>query len=364
MSPPKKRVAVIGAAGFTGKECLRLLEGHPCVELAAVMSARDEERPPVALRGALHEAPLAPLDLSALEGLDAVFLATPHERAAQLAPALVERVSCTIDLSAAHRLKDLSAYPRYYGFEHPHPALVEKAIFGLSEQAPALAQAAQQLAGTGEAGAPGQRMGVLLANPGCYVTSVCLPLLPLIREGMVDLEGDLILDCKSGVSGAGKNPGPGTHFASVHEDFRAYGIGTHRHEPEIRETLGTERAFFVPHLLPVFRGILSSIHLRPAAGLGVGDLREKLRQSYAKSAFVQVLAEDEGAPCLSEVQGTNLCRIAVLPHGERCVIVSVLDNLIKGAAGQAVQNFNLLMGLEESAGLPRGSALPMLEGWR
>ncbi len=359
-----KRVAIIGATGFTGKECLRLLEGHPSVEIASIMSARSEARPPVTARGALHEAPLPPLDLEALEGVDAVFLATPHETAARLAPELVQRVSCTIDLSAAHRIKDLSAYPKFYGFEHPNPSLVERAIFGLCEQAPALRQAAEDAAEfNNDKGVRGKE-GVLIANPGCYVTSVCLPLLPLLQAELVDLDGDLILDCKSGVSGAGKAASPGTHFASVHEDFRAYAIGTHRHEPEIRETLGTERAFFVPHLLPVFRGILSSIHLRPAKGQDADSLRSHLAEHYEDSPFVKILAKDQGSPCLAEVQGTNLCRVAVLPHGDRCVLVSVLDNLIKGAAGQAIQNFNLVMGLEEDQGLPCGSKLPMLEGWR
>ena len=358
-----KRVAIIGATGFTGKECLRLLEGHPFVQIAGIMSARTEVRPPVAARGALHEAPLPPLDLQALEDVDAVFLAPPHETAARLAPELVRRVPCTIDLSAAHRLKNLSAYPAYYGFAHPNPSLVERAIFGLCEQAPALRQAAKEVTAFKKTKGA-RKVGVLIANPGCYVTSVCLPLLPLLRAGMVDLEGDLILDCKSGVSGAGKSPGPLTHFASVHEDFGAYGIGTHRHEPEIRETLGTERAFFVPHLLPLFRGILSSIHLRPAKGQNADSLRTELASHYQDSPFVQILGEGQGSPCLGEVQGTNLCRIAVLPHGDRCVLVSTLDNLIKGAAGQAIQNFNLVMGLDETSGLPRGSTLPMLEGWR
>ncbi len=362
MSGSLKRVAVIGAAGFTGKECLRLLEGHPSVEIASVMSARSEVRKEIQVRGALHEAPLPPLDLDALNGLDAVFLATPHKTAAHLAPELIQRVSCTIDLSAGHRLKNLSAYPKYYGFEHPQPGLVEQAIFGLCEQAPQLGRAIQEA----EAFKAGKRetKGVLIANPGCYVTSVCLPLLPLLKADLVDLGGDLILDCKSGVSGAGKTPGPEMHFASVHEDFRAYGIGTHRHEPEIRETLGTERAFFVPHLLPVFRGILSSIYLRPKREENAKNLRRELAKTYEKSPFVQILEEGQGPPCLSEVQGTNLCRIAVLPHGDRIVLVSVLDNLIKGAAGQAIQNFNLVMGLEETEGLPRGNNHPMLEGWR
>jgi N-acetyl-gamma-glutamyl-phosphate reductase len=359
MARSLKRVAVIGATGFTGKECLRLLEGHPSVEIAKVMSAREETRAPLGGHGALRETELSPLDLPSLEGLDAVFLATPHETAAKLASEIIRWVPCTIDLSAAHRLKNLSAYPEFYGFEHPNPSLVKRAIFGLSEQAPALGTTLQKIENFNSQGE-----GVLIANPGCYVTSVCLPLLPLLQAGLLDPRADLILDCKSGVSGAGKTPSPGTHFASVHEDFRAYGIGTHRHEPEIRETLETDRAFFVPHLLPVFRGILSSIHLRPAEGQNAESLRARLKDRYQESPFIHILEENEGVPCLAEVQGTNLCRIAVIPHGDRCVLISVLDNLIKGAAGQAIQNFNLAMGLRESEGLPMGSSLRILEGWR
>ena len=187
----------------------------------------------------------------------------------------------------------------------------------------------------------------LVANPGCYPTAVALPLLPLLRAELI--EPDVIADCKSGVSGAGKTPAAHTHFGSVHENFRAYGVGTHRHAPEIAQVTGSDRIVFVPHLLPVFRGILATIYATPAAGITLGDVQSCLDDAYAAEPFVRVY--DRGLPELDRVQHTNFCDIGAAEAGGRIVLISAIDNLVKGAAGQAVQNMNLMLGLDEEAGL-------------
>ena len=340
------RVAVVGASGFTGKECLRLLAGHPEVSSTVAMASRAERQSsnPSSYPGALREPAQESFALDRLFGLDAVMLCTPHETSASLAADLVEKVGCVIDLSAAFRLQRLAAYDQHYGFTHPHPELCASAVFGLTEWA------RERL--------PGAK---LVANPGCYVTSVLLPVKALLAQGCLAADSDIIADCKSGVSGAGKAASAVTHFASVHEDFRAYAVGTHRHEPEIREQAGTERLFFTPHLLPVFRGILSTIHVRPAPGRTAADLQRALHDRYRGEPFVIVHGEADGLPCLADVQGSNRCHIGVAGHDDRAVVVSCLDNLIKGASGQAIQNLNAVLGLPETLGLetPRP-----LAGWR
>ena len=340
MSP---RIAVLGTSGFTGKECLRLLGAHPGFEVSATLSLREEPGEGLSYPGALREDSSDALDLARLEGVDAVLVCGPHEQSADLVPGLLEVVPRVIDLSAAFRLADPTLYPTYYGFEHPRADLLESRVFGLTEWARADLPTAQ-----------------LVANPGCYVTSVLLPLKALLAKGCVADGSSIIADCKSGVSGAGKTLGPSTHFASVHEDFRAYAVGAHRHEPEIREQSGLDRVYFTPPLLPVFRGILSTLHLEPSPGMSVDDLRAVLADRYRDEPFVEVL--EEGLPCLSEVQVTNLCRIGLAQHDDRIVLVSCLDNLIKGAAGQAIQNLNAMFGLPETLGLAVTSLAP--QGWR
>jgi N-acetyl-gamma-glutamyl-phosphate reductase len=338
-----RRIAVLGTSGFTGKECLRLLGAHPEFAVETCLSLREEPRAGLAYSGALHENASEALDLDRLQGIEAVLACGPHEPSADLVPKLLEIVPKVIDLSAAFRLAEPGLYPRFYGFEHPRVDLLETRVFGLTEWV--------------RDSLPSAR---LVANPGCYVTSVLLPLKALLEARCIAEGTAIIADCKSGVSGAGKSLGPSTHFASVHEDFRAYAVGAHRHEPEIREQLGTDQLYFTPHLLPVFRGILSTIHLEPASGLGAQDLRAALEDRYRDEPFVQVLPT--GLPCLSEVQGTNLCRIGLAQHGDRVVVVSSLDNLIKGAAGQAIQNLNAMFGLPETLGLTCASLAP--QGWR
>ncbi len=340
-----KRVAIVGTSGFTGKECLRLLANHPGVKDVILMSARDAPSPPTQYRGALAEPPSQPFDAEVLTGLDAVFVCAPHDASAALVPLLLERVHTVIDLSAAFRLSDPALYPLHYGFAHPAPMLLASAVYGLPEL-----------------GREALRDARLIANPGCYVTSVVLPVRPLLEAHCIAQESDIIADCKSGVSGAGKASTAVTHFASAHDDFRAYAVGTHRHEPEIREQTRCQRVYFTPHLLPLFRGILSTIHIVPGAGVRADDIRAALRDRYASERFVRVLAEDAGLPCIADVRQSNGCAIGVAQHGDRVVVVSCIDNLIKGAAGQAIQNFNVAFGLDEAAGLPAPTD-ERLQGW-
>ncbi len=318
-----KRCAIIGASGYTGQELLRLLAHHDHLEPAVVMTAR---------AGVVPEQPgIDPLDEARLKDVDGVFLCTPHGAASALARASLATGAKVVDLSADFRLRDEALFAATYGDAHGAPELLDEAVYGLTEHArDRVAQAR------------------LVANPGCYPTSILLPLLPLAQCGLLDAEAPLIADSKSGVSGAGKNPNERTHFGNVHENFLAYGIGTHRHAPEIAQELGRP-VVFTPHLLPTFRGILSTIYVQPTDGAGADQLRACLHERYAAEPFVEVMRE--GAPELRDVQRTNRCRIAVHQSGPVCVVTSAIDNLVKGAAGQALQNMNLMLGLDEAEGL-------------
>ena len=318
-----KRCAIVGATGYTGQELRRLLTNHCGLEAAVLMTARPGVVP--------DEADIGPLDLARLGDVDGVFLCTPHGAAAEIARAALEAGRPVVDLSADFRLRDEATYAETYGDAHPAPDLLHEAVYGLTEHARERVATAR-----------------LVANPGCYPTSVLLPLLPLQDASLVDPAAPVIADSKSGVSGAGKAPNERTHFGNVHENFLAYGIGTHRHTPEIVQELGRE-VVFTPHLLPTFRGILSTIYVQPAAGASADDLRACLHERYAAEPFVTVL--QEGAPELRDVQRTNRCVVAVHESGPLCVVTSAIDNLVKGAAGQALQNMNLMLGRSETEGL-------------
>jgi N-acetyl-gamma-glutamyl-phosphate reductase len=325
-----KRIAILGASGYTGRELLRLLARHPSLAVAHAMTARPgaEPEPP----RAPGERALEPLEPARLRGLDGVFLCTPHGAAAELARDCLQLGLRVVDLSADFRLRDPAVYAATYGHPHPAPELLADAVYGLTEHARGRVREAR-----------------LVANPGCYPTSILLPLLPLLEERLLDPEFPIVADSKSGVSGAGKTPSERAHFGNLHENFLAYGVGNHRHAPEIHQEAGTARILFTPHLLPVFRGILSTIYVRPRAGAGADALRACLAARYRGEPFVQVWAA--GLPELRDVQLTNRCAIAVVPGGELVVLISVLDNLVKGASGQALQNMNLMLGLDEAAGL-------------
>ena len=325
----KPRVAILGASGYTGRELARLLSAHPQIEAPILMSARigvDPEPPEFA-----HETPIDRLDLDRLDGLGGVFLCTPHGAAAPFARAALERGCKVVDLSADFRLRDPAAHASAYGEDHD-PALRTSAVFGLTEHAREAVRGAR-----------------FVANPGCYPTAVSLPLIPLLRSGLAELDADVIANCASGVSGAGKEPKKRTVFGNVHDNFLAYGVGDHRHQPEIWQAVGSERVLFVPHLLPTFRGILATLWVRPTVGADASTVRACLREAYAHEPFVRVY--ERGMPELMHVQMTNFCDIGVADVHGRVVIVATLDNLVKGASGQALQNMNLMLGLTETAGL-------------
>jgi len=329
-----KTVAIVGASGYTGRELLALLQHHRHLRASVVMTARP---------GATPEAPAFPndpvidaLDPQRLAEVDGVFLCTPHGAASEIARAALVLGKRVVDLSADFRLRDPAVYARSYGSAHPAPELLQQAVYGLTEHARAAVKKAQ-----------------LVANPGCYPTSVLLPLLPLLAQNLLHATAPIVADSKSGTSGAGKTPSERTHFGNVHENFCAYGVGTHRHAPEIWQEARTERIVFTPHLLPVFRGILSTLYVTPAAGVSADAIRSCLQERYAKEPFVKVYAgpPHKALPELSCVQHTNQCHIAVAQNGPLVVLVAVIDNLVKGASGQALQNMNLMLGLPEGEGL-------------
>ena len=328
--PHLERVAVVGASGYAGRELTGLLQRHPGLHLAGCFSARNEGGAgPPALHGAPAIQPLAELALPELDGL---FLCTPHGVAAPLAANALEGACKVVDLSADLRLKDVALWERTYGIPHPRPALCDAAVYGLTEHARAEVRGAR-----------------LVANPGCYPTAVLTGLLPLLEADLIAASGPIIADCKSGVSGAGKSPSGITLFGNVSENFRAYNIGAHRHTPEIHQAAETDRIVFVPHLLPCFRGILATLYLPPAQGVDADACRAALQQRYANEPFVEVLPT--GSPELADVENSNRVHLGVAQAGSQIVVVAVIDNLVKGAAGQALQNMNLMLGLAETEGL-------------
>jgi len=335
------RVSIAGATGYSGAELAAILARHPSVEVVGVYSGGSAAGAPFAslhpsLRGVDGPA-VAPFSVDAILATkpDAVFLATPNELSAEAVPALLEGGATVIDLSGSFRLKDASLYPAKYGFVHPAPELLAEAVYGLTEWCNGSLEGAK-----------------LVANPGCYPTSILLavrPLRPLLAPGAT-----IVCDAKSGVSGAGKRAESEYSFTELAGNFKAYGVGTHRHEPEIAAWLehGTPSVIFVPHLLPVPRGILSTIYLsfeRETTNQEISDLFEL---AYAFAPFVHVHAAGK-LPSLRDVVGTPRCEIGftLLEGGRNAVVVSVIDNLLKGAASQAVQNFNRVFGLGETEGL-------------
>ncbi len=336
------RVGIVGASGYSGSVLASLLASHRGVELVFCTSDKRnsesvaEALQPVGpgLRGLHFEANSAALSLSA--GVDVVFLATGAEVSIDLVPRLWESTRARIiDLSGAFRLRNLDDYVTYYRFQHPRPDLLPRAHYGLPE-----------LYGSPPADAR------LIANPGCYATAALLSTAPLLRSGLVELDRVLI-DAKSGVTGAGRQAKEDYSFCEVAEDLRAYKVLSHQHTPEI--ALGLERfgqgapVVFVPHLLPLRRGLLTTAYLRPKAGVRRDDLIACLREAYADKPFIRVV--DASRVGIKSVAGTNLVYVGVEANGDTVVSVAALDNLVKGAAGQAVQNMNLAFGLAETEGL-------------
>lgn len=327
------RVAVVGASGYAGGELLRLLAGHPQVEIASV-HARDRDGQPVG--GELpHLSPLGLVFDGAEPGdVDVAFLALPHGASAPVAARLLERGVTVVDIGADFRLRDTAAYARWYGGPHAAPDLVPSAVYGLTEWS------RDRL--------PGAK---LVANPGCYPTAALLALVPLARCGVVG--GDVTVDAKSGISGAGRGAGSDYLFTELTESTRAYGLDGHRHQPEIEQGLADAGSrptvVFVPHLVPQSRGLHATCHVALAEDVDDAALTRMLHEAYDHEPFVHV---SDAPPATKQATGSNHAFVharRVAPG--RAVVIAVIDNLGKGAAGQAIQNMNVALGLPETAGL-------------
>jgi N-acetyl-gamma-glutamyl-phosphate reductase len=329
------RVAVAGATGYTGQELLRLLSRHPAVRLTAAMSSGATASRTLPGLARLWTGDITPLSPDTLRGADIVFLALPDAAAAELAPALVEAGVRVVDLSGAFRLTGPAERARWYPETHRVP---DGVVYGLTE-----------LAGGALADAR------LVANPGCYPTATLLALAPLASAGLLVPGSDIIVDAKSGVSGAGKRPSERTHFSEVHGSLGAYGVFGHRHGAEIEQGLATATGdphpmTFVPHLVPLDRGILSTIYLRLAPGTTEDELAAVYQQAYAAAPFIRLVGSS--LPEIKHVAHTNFCDIGWRADASgRAVLVSVIDNLLKGASGQAVQNLNVMLGIDQRTAL-------------
>jgi len=339
------RAVVAGATGYSGRELISMLLRHPRLELAGVYASPSAEPAPLAtlhpqLTGLTAHVcrPFSDAELRRL-GADVVFLATPNEFSHEVAPSLVDAGLTVVDLSGAFRLEDAELYPKHYGFTHTRPDLVKQAVYGLTEFARERVRGAK-----------------LIANPGCYPTSILIPLWPLVEAGLVADGQPVICDSKSGVTGAGKTPSQATHFVEVSESFKAYNVFGHRHTPEIAQGLGldgTARSLiFTPHLLPINRGILSTIYVRLREGVGRGDVLGVWRGRFEGEPFVRVFG-DRQLPEIKFAANTPFCDIgcAVDEASGQAILVGAIDNLLKGAASQALQNANLALGLDERAGI-------------
>lgn len=337
------RVGILGASGYTGVELLRLLSTHPALEVAHV-GADSNAGSFVAdvapgLAAAYGDLRFGSIDADAVDGLDLVFCALPHGVSGGLVADLIGRVGHIVDLGADFRLRDPAAYPTWYGHEHPHPELLAEASFGLPELFREPLRGAR-----------------LVAAPGCYVTASSLALAPFVRAGAVEPTG-VVVDAYSGVSGAGRVPKANLHFCAVDEDLTAYGLLTHRHTPEIEQATGAQ-VLFTPHLAPVNRGILATVYARPMdAGLTTDAALHLLARAYAGEPFIVV---SDRVPSTKATLGSNVCQLTVRVDGRTgwLVAVAALDNLVKGASGQAVQCANLALGLDETLGLPTAGLTP------
>jgi N-acetyl-gamma-glutamyl-phosphate reductase len=333
------RVAILGATGYTALELMKLLLRHPEVEITTLTS-RQEGNPHVA---SVHPALNGRLDLR-LEDLgsiavasraDCVFSCLPHGVTATLMPNLLAAGVKVVDFSADYRLNDAATFEQWYGDKHPDPDRLGKVVYGLPELFREEITRAQ-----------------LVANPGCYPTSAILPLAPLVKAGLIE-PTDIIVDSKSGVSGAGRVPKLIWHFPECNESVSAYNVGRHRHTPEIEQIIGratgkTVNLIFTPHLIPMDRGILSTTYSKPIGSVTETQLFQTLREAYADEPFVRVV---DHLPGTKDTTDTNFCDITVRLVRGRVLTISCLDNLIKGASGAAVQNFNLLYGFAETTAL-------------
>lgn len=335
-------VGIIGASGYSGAELMRLLSSRPDVHIAKAIAGTsagkrvDELYPGFT---SVVDLKFESFNADQLEGLDVVFIALPSSEAMNIVPQLLNRVGRIIDLGGDFRLPTPDLYEQFYLHKHTAPSLLSEAVYGLPElNKPQIADAH------------------LVANPGCYPTSAILPLLPLLKSGLISSKG-IVINSLSGVSGAGRSASVEMSFAEVNENIRAYKIGNHQHIPEIQSVL--EQATgqrvglsFVPHLVPITRGIYSTIHADLVVSTTAGDVNEVYREFYADAPFIRIR---QTIPQVKDVVMTNFCDIAffIEPRTNQLIITSTIDNLVKGAAGQAIQNMNIMLGLPEETGLLR-----------
>jgi N-acetyl-gamma-glutamyl-phosphate reductase len=362
MNPSKVRIAVVGASGYTGGELLRLLVQHPRFEIAVVTSEKSAGSPVASVFPQLGS--VLPLSFEAVsldeitKRADAVFLALPHTKSFEPVATLLAAGKRIVDLSADYRLKDAAAYETWYQTVHPHPKLLQEAVYGLPElHRPKLHSAR------------------LVASPGCYPTAAILQLAPLVAQNLI-LEDCLAIDAKSGISGAGRSPALPYHFPEANEGMEAYNVGRHRHTPEIEQELnallarGTGKASakasglplkvaFTPHLVPLNRGILSTAYCRLREPMQPNDLVALYRDFYKGERFIRLL-EGPASPNPRHVRGSNFCDLSVFGDSRTgwVITVAALDNLVKGAAGQAIQALNLMLGLPEETGLTSPGLFP------
>ena len=336
----KIKVSIVGGSGYTGIELLRLLSLHPNVDIHHVTSRNDAGRYVFevypSLRGVLRHKFVNPDEINLKES-NLVFFATPNGVAMKYARDLINNGIKVIDLAADFRIKDIKEWEQWYEMQHQCPDILEKAVYGLPEINREKIKNAE-----------------LIANPGCYPTAIQLALIPLLKESLID-PLSIIVDAKSGISGAGKNNQVGLLMSEASESFKAYSLMGHRHKPEIEENLtqnsplGKAKILFVPHLLPITRGIHATIYVNCIEDFDPSVIFNKF---YDKEPFVDVMKANS-CPETKSVRGSNMCRISFykVPDTKQLVILSVIDNLVKGAAGQAVQNLNIMMGWQESLGL-------------
>lgn len=343
------RVGIAGATGYTGVELIRLLVDHPEVEITVLTSQQYAGQkiqnvfPSLAGRIDLTCQPLL-ADVLVAE-TDTVFTALPHQSAMEIIPDLLQAGLKVVDLSADYRLRDAAVYEQWYQ-AHTSPELLTESVYGLPELY------RDQIAGAR-----------LIANPGCYPTSAALALAPLLKNGLVDPK-TLVIDSKSGTSGAGRGAKTGSLYCEVNEGFKAYGVAGHRHTPEIEQTLsqvsGQEiTVSFTPHLLPVNRGILSTCYAGLKKNMTTAELLDLYREFYSGEFFVRI-GQEGNLPNVNNVRGSNFCDLGLVadPRSGRCIAIAAIDNLVKGAAGQAVQNFNIQAGLGETTALKGLAAFP------
>lgn len=345
----EKNIAVLGASGYTGAEVVRLLALHPVFRVKTLTgdSKAGQKFSDVFphLLTATDAPPLVKISEVDWEGIDGVFCCLPHATTQEVLAALPQNIK-VVDLSADFRLRDVNTYAEWYGGEHKAPELQKEVVYGLTELSRDQVKTAR-----------------VVANPGCYPTCVQLALVPLLERGLISTE-DIIIDAKSGISGAGRSAKQNLLYCEAAEGVNAYGVGKHRHMPEIEQGLaeaaGTDvKISFTPHLMPMSRGMETASYVKLADGASVESLREVLVERYANEPFVHVL-EPGSAPYTHHVRGTNFCHINVFEDRikGRAIVLSVIDNLVKGASGQAIQNMNLLFDLPEVTGILQQALYP------